>query len=223
MSGEQRNGDQLNGDQQGDELRDELFFTAVRYALEELSPPARDAFEQRLLVDQQARECLAEAVSVSQFACQGLRGAVEPAALVGSRATAGRPRRAIVGTSLALAASLLFVVGLAQLGKRGDLPTADTMRDERGRQLAVAWVTSGEWIAGEDGQPGVSMYEISGHERRAPPGDKFAGESEEGDEEIAWLDKPIEAQSDSATAMDNDWLFEAVATPGSLPGHHQEG
>lgn len=196
---------------------DELFFTAVRYALDELSPSAHEAFEERLMVDQQARECLAEAVAVCQSACDGLQVGglqfvVEPAVAVESRLTADR-LRSIVWTSLALAASVLLVVGLANFGKQGGLPVANLPQDES--ELAVAWVTSGEWVYVEPGRDGVV-----GHERRVPADDLPENESDEADDEIAWLDGANEPlASDGA----NDWLFEAVTIPQAPSAKHQEG
>lgn len=219
------------------ELGDELFFTAIRYALDELSPRARDAFEHRLIVDQQARECLVEAVAVCQHACEGMQAAVEPAAFPQAalmQATADQaaaqptvvadsrtnvPRRSVAWTCLALAASLLLAVGLSMFNQRGHLPVADTKSDEAGRQLAVAWVTSGEWVDADGGRFGVA-----GHERRVPADDqslddRLAGDNGEADDEFVWLEGGAEPSSDSA----NDWLFQAVVIPQTPAAGHREG
>ena len=210
------------------EMGDELFFTAVRYALDELSANARDAFEQRLLVDQDARECLAEAVAICQRARAGMDPAAEPAIAAGLRTVDSRnsvesERRSILWTCLALAASLLLAVGLWGFGKRGDMPLVEKNADETGRQLAVAWLTSGEWVDVDDGPLGVA-----GHERRVPADerfaerfadDRFSDEVDQADDEVAWLEGGAEPPSADAA---NDWLFEAVTAP-PAPAIHREG
>jgi len=139
---------------------EKLLFEAVRYALEEMTPPERDAFEERLADDQDAREALAVAVKLCETVTATLDEMAENAENMANRRpreyfdrsfavndshlathVERRWRRRAAWTAMALAASVLIAVMVAGIGReRG--PNLASPSTDVDRQLAVVWANS---------------------------------------------------------------------------------
>lgn len=135
---------------------EEIFFEAVRYTLQEMSPPERDAFERLLADDQHARESLAFAVKLFEMTA----GAFDE---LSQNTADGRPReyfdrslaevnpqvaadhrwrRPSTWAAMALAASVLTAVIVLGVKRDRSLPSFTSARADADRQLAVAWAKS---------------------------------------------------------------------------------
>lgn len=124
---------------------DARFFEAVRYLLDEMSPPEVERFEDELAVDQSLREILAEAVLVTHAAYAAhlpLDESAERPAEASPHGAAPRQDHSLFGMLLALAAMLLLAatgsflwVGLG--GNPSDIAGDDSHEQV---QLASAWV-----------------------------------------------------------------------------------
>lgn len=191
---------------------EKLLFEAVRYALEEMTPPERDAFEERLADDQDAREALAVAVQL----CETVKAAVDEMAENADNMADRRPReyfeRSLAGSDLhaaqqaerrwrrpatlaamALAASVLIAVIVVGTSRDRRLPNLASPTIDADRQLAVAWANS------------PAITELSEAGDVTDDADSINAESENAD-----ADENDGPSFDLVPTDKTDWLLEAL-------------
>lgn len=175
-------------------FEDRLFFDAVLYVLDEMSPSDRAAFEQRLTEEEVAREALAGAV---QFCQTLLRSTlVSPASINFAPAAHGKSRwrrPAIWGAAVAMAAGVL-AMALIGPARQEKAPSLDLAEADPGRQLAVAWANLASPAEATDDGEGVD--EIAAD----PLSDEWLDDA----------DVESDASSEREASPTADWLWEAL-------------
>jgi hypothetical protein len=175
---------------------DPLFFDALTYVLDEMSPSDRDAFEKRLGDEQDAREAVTQAVwfcqrVVSSQAESSWVTEILPAAPL--EKTWRRP--AIWGAAaVAIAASVMALAVIEN--RKGAAPGVASAAKESGKQLAVAWarVSSPAEALGE-GNPGE--------------GDTGEGETD-GERQLEGANNENEVPGSTEPSPAVDWVLEAL-------------
>jgi anti-sigma factor RsiW len=118
------------------ESQHELDWLAFQYALDELSPRDRAAFEVRLEDDQNAREAVARAVELSLATCAAYR---EDAVVLAARERMlGKSSRGWWSVGVA-ACALFALIAVSQLTRNAGERLARTTPKSNGDQLAIAW------------------------------------------------------------------------------------
>lgn len=114
----------------------ELEWLAFQYAIDELSPDDRAAFEIRLESDQHAREAVARAVELSLATCAAYR---EDAVVLAARERMlGKTSRGWWSVAAA-ACALCALITVSQLTRNAGERLARTTPKPSGEQLAIAW------------------------------------------------------------------------------------
>jgi len=137
----------------------ELEWTAFRYIAGELSPADVAEFEQRLALDQNAREAVASAVQMAE-AVAGLQPApLELAPTVGDQ----NPRRATGAALVAAATCALVLVGtliLDRVSSSGPHDSAALQANDGADQLLNLWAASHDgldvWADADEGDAPIT-------------------------------------------------------------------
>lgn len=194
------------------DLHDELFWTAFRYACDELDEAAAAQFEGRLADEQPAREALAEAVSIlaaarvaeaeptavpadmlCEVAAENRAAAMTNDVIVPASLERAHWQRSLVQSATVwfaggVAACLALMFGLSRTGPHANRPApapvaaAAPAAIESQRQLAMAWIES-------------------------QPADEVEHDEQPDAEEFTAMDVPVLADEPTAP----EWLIAALA------------
>ncbi|MGC3969424.1 MAG: hypothetical protein QM775_19315 [Pirellulales bacterium] len=176
--------------------QDDLTWSAYQYAAGELDAAAAAAFEERLAVDQSAREALAEAVSLSEAVCAAYEQLPASYVMPASRVAAPADSRLVVGW---LATATAACIALAMTWQAFKTPAGDEAGEvaaaqaEADSQLLAALGPEHRWDA-----PSPLVDELA------------AADNVIHEESVSEELDASEASTDPMSVAAPDWLLAAV-------------
>jgi hypothetical protein len=173
---------------------DALFFEAVVYVLDEMSPSERASFEQRLIEEQGVREMVAGAVQLCQKVMQAQLQSPRPLGLDPAVHEKSRLRRpAGWGAAVAMAAGVL-AMALIGPARKEKAPSVAVAEKDRAKELAVAWANLPALALATDDDAGVDELTTD------PLSDEW----------LDYADVESDATGERQPSPAADWVFEAL-------------
>jgi len=213
-------------------IDNELDWLAYQYVAGEFSHAERDSFEERLAIDQAAREAVAAAVELSS-ACRAAFAAdsVRPAHVVSRRSTpSGQSTRQTARRLAVLAAALAACIAIAWLGRfrdgGSDPGLADRDATDRGASAVGSeslWGTSGPQRLGRVQQLALAWADLG--EQLSPDEPRDAAANGAGDPPDINSAAPTSAAShdEDLEVAAPDWLMAALDDDTNPDADRDEG
>ena len=202
-----------SNDQRSDHAADARLSEAMAYVLDELSPAEQEAFERRLIDDQDLRDAVVEVVglceTVTSLQDANLQddGEIFPLHRCATNEDSRRdvPERLFAWGAVALAASVMLAVVVAGLSRSRSMVGSDD-KDAQA-QLAVVWANTPSLSERSEGGPVVD--DVTGEAMAIDDAGALIDESPDGDDEDEnGLDL---GPADGGSPTDNGgWMYEAL-------------